>query len=124
VSLGNKNHVSHAELSALANTPINLAEYAVTAIFNEIKDFETTLDEEHELGMSIVGGPAGICLHVRDVYRHGTDKLVFVGINSDGSPLRLIQHLSQLNFLMVSAKKVGETVVRIGFHKVQTDIAE
>jgi Family of unknown function (DUF6173) len=67
--------------------------------------------------MSIVGGPAGVCLHVREVYRYGTDKLVFVGIDANGSPLRLMQHLSQLNFLMTSARKIGEVAVRIGFHE-------
>jgi hypothetical protein len=97
-------------------TAPNPAEWAVDAIYEEIADFEASLDDDHEMGMSIVGGPAGVCLHVRKIYRYGPDKLVFDGINSDGSPLRLMQHLSQLNFLMISAKKIGDTAVRIGFH--------
>jgi hypothetical protein len=101
--------------------PPNPAKLAVEAIYEEIADFEASLDENHEMGLSIVGGPAGVCLHVREVYRYGTDKLVFNGINSDGSPLRLVQHLSQLNFLMISAKKIGETAVRIGFHEPTTN---
>ena len=96
--------------------PPNMAEYAVRAIFEEIADFESTLDSEHELGMPVVGGPAGLCVHVRGVYRYGTDKLVFVGVDSDTKPVRLIQHLSQLNLLMLAAPKLGETAVRIGFH--------
>jgi hypothetical protein len=95
----------------------NPAKWAVEAIYTEIADFEASLDDDHEMGMSIVGGPAGVCLHVREIYRYGTDKLVFDGVNSDGSPLRLMQHLSQLNFLMIAAKKVGEMAVRIGFHE-------
>ena len=71
--------------------------------------------------MSIVGGPAGLCLHVREIYRYGTDKLVFDGISSEGSPLRLMQHLSQLSFLMVAAKKIGDKAARIGFHEPQED---
>jgi hypothetical protein len=101
--------------------PPNPAKLAVAAIYEEIADFEASLDENHEMGLSIVGGPAGVCLHVREVYRYGTDKLVFNGVNSDGSPLRLVQHLSQLNFLMISAKKIGETAVRIGFHEPTTN---
>ena len=111
-------------LSAVNITPPNMAEYAVEAIFTEIADFEASLDDNHEMGMSIVGGPAGVCLHVREIYRYGTDKLVFDGINSDGSPLRLMQHLSQLNFLMISAKKIGDTASRIGFHTPKSDIEE
>ena len=104
--------------------PTNFAKEAVDAIYDEISGFESALDEEHESGMSIVGGPAGVCLHVRKVYRYGSDKLVFDGINTDGSPLRLMQHLSQLNFLMISAKKIGETASRIGFHTPKSDIEE
>ena len=96
--------------------PPNMAEYAVKAIYEEIADFEASLDSDHEIGMPIVGGPAGLCVHVREVYRFGTDKLVFVGVDSDQRPVRLIQHLSQLNFLMLAAHKIGPVAVRIGFH--------
>jgi hypothetical protein len=97
-------------------SPPNMAEYAVNAIYEEIADFEATLDSDHELGMPVVGGPSGLCVHVREVYRFGTDKLVFVGIDGDKRPVRLIQHLSQLNFLMLAAPKLGPEAVRIGFH--------
>ena len=92
-----------------------MAEYAIKAIYEEIADFEATLDEDHELGMPVVGGPAGLCVHVRKVYRYGTDKLVFVGVDSSRKPVRLIQHLSQLNLLMLAAPKIEEVAVRIGF---------
>ena len=97
--------------------PPNMAEYAVNAIHAEIADFEKGLDNDHEIGMPVVGGPAGLCVHVREIYRFGTDKLVFVGVNGDNHPVRLIQHLSQLNFLMVSVPKLGDEAVRIGFHE-------
>jgi hypothetical protein len=124
VNLG-KSNLDLASISSLANThvtPPNMAKYAVDAVYKEILDFEASLDDNHEMGMSIVGGPAGVCLHVREIYRYGTDKLVFDGMNSDGSPLRLMQHLSQLNFLMISTKKIGQTAARIGFHELQSDI--
>jgi hypothetical protein len=124
MTLGGVKHFDFSALSEIANTPLmppNMAESAVGAIYEEIGDFEASLDDLHEMGMSIVGGPAGVCLHVRRIYRYGTDKLVFDGIDSDGRPLRLIQHLSQLNFLMMSAKKIGNTAARIGFHSPNAD---
>lgn len=102
-------------------SPPNMAEYAVKAIYEEIADFEATLDSDHEVGMPIVGGPVGLCVHVREVYRFGTDKLVFVGIDSDQNPVRLIQHLSQLNLLMLAAPKIGLAAVRIGFHAPENE---
>lgn len=97
-------------------TPPNLAEYAVEAIYEEIAAFEASLDSDHEVGMPVVGGPAGLCVHVREVYRFGNDKLVFVGVDSGERPVRLIQHLSQLNLLMLAAPKIGPVAARIGFH--------
>ena len=105
-------------------TPPNMAEYAVKAIYEEIADFEATLDAHHEIGMPVVGGPAGLCVHVREVYRFGTDKLVFVGIDGDQRPVRLVQHLSQLNLLMLAAPKLGSTAARIGFHATDVGTAE
>jgi Family of unknown function (DUF6173) len=119
----NLERIINSASSLRLETP-NPAKWAVEAIYKEIADFEASLDDNHEMGMSIVGGPTGVCLHVREIYRYGTDKLVFDGINSDGSPLRLMQHLSQLNFLMISAKKIGKTAARIGFHEPQSDIEE
>lgn len=107
--------VNFADLNRSLRPP-NMAEYAVKAIYEEIADFEATLDADHELGMPIVGGPSGLCVHVREVYRFGTDKLVFVGIDGDERPVRLVQHLSQLNFLMLAAPRLGSAAVRIGFH--------
>ena len=95
----------------------NLAENAITAILKEFAEFEAALDREHEIGMCIVGGPAGLCLHVRNVYRKGGDKLVFVGVDHENKPVRLIQHLMQLNLLMTAAPKIGSKAMRIGFHK-------
>jgi hypothetical protein len=95
----------------------NMAEFAIKAIHEEIADFESSLDDDHEIGMPIVGGPSGLCIHVREIYRYGTDKLVFAGLDSNGSPVRLVQHLSQLNFLMLSAPKIGKKATRIGFHE-------
>ena len=97
-------------------SPPNMAEYAVEAIYKEIADFEASLDENHEIGMPIVGGPSGLCVHVREIYRYGRDKLVFSGVDADANPVRLMQHLSQLNLLMLAAPKIGEAAARIGFH--------
>ena len=102
-----------------ADTAISLpnhAEEAVKAVYEEIADFESNLDADHEIGMPIVGGPAGLCVHVRQVYPFDSDKLVFVGIDNEQRPVRLIQHLSQLSFLMLAAPRLGPVAVRIGFH--------
>jgi hypothetical protein len=99
----------------------NMAEYAVDAIYKEIADFEAKLDSGHEIGMPIVGGPSGLCVHVREVYRYGTDKLVFVGIDGSQNPVRLIQHLTQLNLLMIAVPKIGPEAARIGFHSAKRE---
>jgi hypothetical protein len=94
----------------------NLAENAIQAIYKEFADFERRLDAEQEIAMCIVGGPSSLCFHVRRVYRYGGDKLVFEGFDSESKPVRLMQHLMQLNLLMMAAPKIGPIAVRMGFH--------
>ena len=94
----------------------NRAVDALEAIIQEIRVFEENLGPDHEIGMPIIGGPSGLLIHIRTVRVIDDDKLTFNGFDSDSNPVRLVQHLSQLNFLMLAVKKLAEKPARIGFH--------
>jgi hypothetical protein len=105
--------------------PINIAELSAEAVWDEIATFEATLDDAHELGVCIVGGPAGLCVHVREVGWRNGNALIFSGVDGESRPVRLMQHLTQLNFLMVAVPKIGPVAVRIvGFHAPTGTAAE
>lgn len=104
-----------AEGLRMQNDP---AHWAFSRLSRLIADFESKLDENHEVGARFVNAPGDVAFHIRDVGFWGPDLLIFMGVNEHGGPVRLVQHYSQLN-VMLSAlpkPKPQEPPRRIGFH--------
>ena len=80
-----------------------------------IKQFESRLDEEHEIGARLVSFGANLTFHIEDMGYYGPDMVVFYGKNDKGEPVQLIQHTSQLNVLLVAVRKQEARPRRIGF---------
>ena len=93
------------------------AQWAFARLSRHIADFESKLDEDHEVGARIVNGPGDLAFAIHDVGFWGPDLILFMGKNDHGGPVRLIQHYTQLN-VMLSAlpkPKPQEPPRRIGF---------
>lgn len=95
----------------------NPAEWAFVRLSRLIQDFESKLDEDHEVGARIVNGPGDGAFHMRDVGFWGPDFILFMGVNENGRPIRLVQHYTQLNVLLSAMTKPSpaEPARRIGF---------
>jgi hypothetical protein len=94
------------------------ARRAAERIFEEIQAFEAELDEASEVGIHLVQfGPTTV-IHVRRIDWYQPNLLVMHGTSGDGLPVRLVQHLSQLNFLMTRVPRLDPDAPRraIGFH--------
>ena len=95
---------SFAEQMAEINQP-----YTAQNIYNEllerIQQFESALNQEHEVGIELVSfGQAAQFSVLRLGY---TDPSIiwFEGVLADGSNVELVQHVSQISFLMVAIKR-------------------
>ncbi len=94
----------------------NPAEWAFVRLSKLIEDFEKGLDKDDEVGARIVGLPGDGAMSIDDVGFWGPDFILFLGKNSDGKPVRLIQHYGQINVLLDARKKPEEREARrIGF---------
>ena len=95
----------------------NPAEWAFVRLSRLIQDFESKLDENDEVGARIVNGPGDGAFHMHDVGFWGPDFILFMGVNENGRPIRLIQHYTQLNVLLsaMTKPKPEEPARRIGF---------
>lgn len=95
----------------------NPAEWAFVRLSKLIQEFETNLNKDEEIGASIVGLPGDGTMQIVDVGFWGPDLIMFFGRNSDGKPVRLIQHYMQLNVVLNAVKKPEdqEEPNRIGF---------
>lgn len=92
------------------------ADYTYEVIMARIHDFEQTLDDEHEVGIMLASFGKDITLSVTSIEYSNPTTLVFHGYVGT-QQATLIQHVSQLNFLLLAVKKVDpeKPPRRIGF---------
>lgn len=98
---------------------VNPAKWMHERIVHSINEFEKDLDPDQEIGARLVSFGSDVTFHIEDVSFWGPDMIIFEGFSSEGKKVRLLQHTSQLNILLVATKKIHEKPRRIGF-----DLAE
>ncbi len=83
--------------------------YTAKNIFNElierIKKFESELNQEHEVGMQLVTFGESTQFSVLSLGYTDPSIIWFEGILADGSHVELVQHVSQISFLMIALKR-------------------
>ncbi len=70
-----------------------------------ILHFEASLDADHEVGMRLVSFGQTITFHVEDVRYHNPSLIFFRGVSSEGHRVELIQHTTQISFLLMALPK-------------------
>lgn len=95
------------------------ARRAVNQLVIEIREFESQLDDQSELGVKLAPFGGSTVLHVAEIGFQQPCLVVLVGNLEDGSPVKLIQHLSQLNFLLIRVRRLNPNVPRkpVGFRQ-------
>lgn len=84
-------------------------------IKRRIKEFESSLDEEHEVGIWLTSFGQSVLMQVTEISYEKSVIMVFKGY-VNGKMSSLIQHINQLNFLLTSVEKEPEKQKRpIGF---------
>jgi hypothetical protein len=99
------------------------ARRAVTRILGEIRSFQSELDNSLDVALQLISLPHYV-IQVDQVGFYQPNLIVLYG-RIDGRATRLVQHLSQLSFLLTSVKRQNPDEPRrqIGFH-VATDESE
>ena len=94
----------------------HLADVIYENLMEEIIDFQNDLDENHEVGVLLASFGSSVLMNVTELGYQNPDMLFFYGY-VNGNEARLIQHVSQLNFLLMSVEKEDKTQPprRIGF---------
>ena len=94
----------------------NMADYSYEVIMDLIKDFESDLDNDHEVGIRLASFGQSITMSVTQIGYANPSTLIFYGYVGDQAAT-LIQHMSQLNFLLLSVPKADpeKPPHRIGF---------
>jgi hypothetical protein len=106
------------EANAQLDRKSSYAEDYCERIMEMIADFESELDDTQEVGMRLVSFGQSVTFHVQDIGYYNPYLIRFYGQLEDGSPVELIQHVSQISFLLMAAKKLDpeKPARRIGFN--------
>lgn len=70
-----------------------------------INDFQKELDDQHEVGARLVTFGEKITLHIEDIGYWNPSLIRFYGRLDDGSPVELVQHVSQISILLVKMQR-------------------
>lgn len=73
-----------------------------------INNFESDMPDDMQAGGRLVSA-GNITFSIQDVGFWDPNMIVFYGELSDGSHVELVQHLSQLNLLLVAVKRTDDT---------------
>lgn len=88
-------------------------------IFNHlmyrVKAFQSGLKENEELGIRVANFGVAAEIHVRQIAFKDPNVIEFFGVDPDGNEVALIQHISQLSFMLSALKPIEEKPFRMGF---------
>lgn len=101
-----------AEDAHLRNNPVI---QVCKAIKDYVETFEGDLDEEHEVGIRLASFGGVVVFHAQKSGFSKPNVITFYGATEDGEKVQLIQHVSQLSFLLKAVKKQEKKPDRIGF---------
>lgn len=86
-----------------------------------IQSFEKNLDNDHEVGIMLTNFGQSVTMIVTEISYEESVIMVFKGF-VNGTPSTLIQHVSQLNFLLTSVPREPDVPKRkIGFSAPQAE---
>ncbi|MBO5715824.1 MAG: hypothetical protein J6S23_05480 [Clostridia bacterium] len=93
-----------------------LADWKYEKIKEEIEQFQTNLSDEMDVGVALASFGTNMIMQVIDIEYQNPDLLYFHGY-INGNRAELIQHVSQLNFVLMAIKKDDpkRPARRIGF---------
>ncbi len=94
--------------------------FVYEAIKKSILEFQSSLDGAHEIGVQLASFNQNLLMYVTRIDYSAPTLIDFYGV-INGKDARLIQHVSQLNFLLIAAPKLDANAParRIGFEVSQ-----
>lgn len=113
-----KNYDDHQiEINASKMQLDSSAQQVAYYLYEEIKAYQNKLPDTEDVAMSVVQFNQSITILVREIGYIGYNLVCFHGEDTSGKPLELIQHVQQLNFLLMIVPKPEPEVPKrpIGF---------
>jgi len=91
--------------SLLIPKDYNLASEFHHRLITMINDFQKELDNDYEVGAQLVNFGQKVTFHIEDIGYWNPSLIRFYGKTDDGSPVELVQHVTQISILLVKMKR-------------------
>ena len=91
-----------------------------------INKFDKSLDNEHEVGVRLINFGPAMTFHLEGMGYHNPFLISFSGFTEEGQPVELIQHVNQINILLMKLprKDPSQPKKPIGFNICADDEAD
>ena len=88
-----------------------------------IDDYDSSLDQDHEVGVRLVSFGQTVVFHLNDISYWNPSLISFIGLTNEGEPVELIQHVSQISILLMKLKRLdtSKPKKKIGFRAENTE---
>lgn len=86
----------------------NLASDFHVRVLTWVNDFHRSLSDEYEVGGQLVNFGREIEFSFTDISFWNPALISFKGMLQDGSPVELVQHVSQINVLLIRQKRANK----------------
>lgn len=74
-------------------------------LVKRIKKFDESINEDFEVGVKLVCYGNAFQFYLTGLGYQNPYLMIFKGVLEDGSPIELLQHVSQINFVLIKLKK-------------------
>ena len=100
-------HQALVDLAALGKA--NVASEFHKRLMAMVSQFDTNLDQAHEVGVQLVTFGQTVTFHVTEIGYQNPSLITFAGVLENGDPVMLIQHVSQISFLLTKLPRKIQT---------------
>jgi hypothetical protein len=100
----------------------NLASEFAKKLLNRIRDFDNHLNSDEEVGMRLVSFGQTVTFHVSNLTYYNPSIVIFIGHTDEGHKVELLQHVSQISFLLIALPRLNPDQPKrsIGFRQENT----
>ncbi len=84
----------------------NLASQFANYLLSKINQFDDDLNSDLEVGLKLVSFGQTITFHVSGIGYYDPSLVVFAGFTDDGNRVELVQHVSQISFVLIALPKL------------------
>lgn len=88
----------------------NLANEFADRLLDRMNSFDKDLDLEYEVGMKLVSFGQTITFHVSSIGYYNPSLIIFYGFTEDGNKVEYVQHVTQINFLLMALPRLKPDV--------------